>query len=217
MFMSNVLNAQDHLVHGVVHAFDSIPLIGAEIIVKSTKQSFFTDSTGAVLIFCNSKDKLKIKASGFGTQNVKITEKIKIVAVNLKSKTRETRYQEKEQKYAIGYGYVSERDKTTATEHMQKNEASFTRYSDMYELLRGQLAGVQVVNNEIIIRGTSSINSGSGALIVVDGVIMESDILRVLRPVNIKNVHVIKDGSAAIYGSRGTNGVVIIETKRGGD
>ncbi len=218
MFVSNMLKAQDHIIQGVVHAFDSIPLIGAEIKVKSTKQSVFTDASGNFVLHCNSEDKLKIVAKGFANQNVKISKKIKFVAVNLKSKARETRYQEKEQKYAIGYGYVSERDKTTATESLRKNEASFSRYSNMYELIRGQFAGVEVaMNGEIIIRGTSSFNSSSAALIVVDGVIMDSDILNTMSPIQIKNIHVIKDGSSAVYGSRGANGVVIIETRKGGD
>lgn len=216
MFVPNIIKAQDHLIHGVVHAFDSIPLIGAEIIVKSTKQSFFTDSTGTVLIFCNSKDKLKVRANGFSNQNIKINEKIKLVVVNLKLKSGVKKSNEEIQKYAIGYGYVSERDKTTATESLQKNEASFLRYSNMYELIRGQIAGVDVtMNGDIIIRGTSSFNSSSAALIVLDGVIVESDYLKILRPIEIKNIYAIKDGSTAIYGSRGANGVVIIETRNG--
>lgn len=218
MFVSNMLKAQDHAIQGVVHAFDSIPLIGAEIKVKSTKQSVFTDASGNFVLHCDSEDKLKIMAKGFHNQNVKLTKKIKYVAVNLKSKARGTSYREKEPKYAIGYGYVSEKDKTTASESLQKNEASFSRYSDMYDLIRGQFAGVEVtMNGEIIIRGTSSFNSSSAALIVVDGVIMEADILNTMSPIQVKNIHVIKDGSAAVYGSRGANGVVIIETRKGGD
>jgi TonB-dependent SusC/RagA subfamily outer membrane receptor len=217
LFVPNFLPAQDHVVYGVVHAFDSIPLIGAEIKVKSTKRSVLSDATGSFVIYCNSDDKLKIMASGFGKQNVTITKKIKFVAVNLKSKTKKQSPVHEKQKYAIGYGYVSERDKTTASASLRKNEASFSRYSDMYDLIRGQFAGVEISNGEIIIRGSNSFNSSSAALIVVDGVIMESDILNILSPVQIKNIHVIKDGSAAVYGSRGANGVVLIETKVGGD
>lgn len=217
MFFSTIIKAQDHIIHGVVHAFDSIPLIGAEIKIKSTGQSVFTDTVGKFMIQCNAVDKLKITAKGFGNQKVKITEKLKFVAVNLKSTARETRYREREQKYAIGYGYVSEKNKTTATASLSKNEASFSRYNDMYDLIRGQFAGVEVTNGEIIIRGTNSFHSSSAALIVVDGVIMESNVLNILSPIQIKNIHVIKDGSAAIYGSRGANGVLIIETLKGGD
>lgn len=217
IIVSNLLFAQSHVIHGVVHAFDSIPLIGAEVKIRSTKQVFYTDSLGNFVIHCNSKDKLQIEASGFSKQKVKITENIKVVAVNLKLASGDEKRNEEIRKYAIGYGYVSEQDKTTATAGLSKNEASFSRYADMYDLIRGQLAGVEVTNGEVIVRGVSSFNSSSAALIVVDGVIMESDVLRTISPVQVKDIHVIKDGSAAVYGSRGANGVVIIETRKGGD
>lgn len=216
MFISNILFAQSHIVHGVVHAFDSIPLIGAEVMIKSIKQSVYTDSSGVFVAPCNEKDKLKITAYGFSDQKVKINKKTKLVAVNLSLKGN-AELKEEIRASAIGYGYVLDKDKTTATEGLRKNEASFSRYTNMYQLLTGQFPGVEVSNGEVIIRGTNSLNSSSAALIVVDGVIMESDILNVLRPVGIKNVYVIKDGSAAVYGSRGANGVVLIETNRGGD
>ena len=217
MLMSSTMFAQSHIVHGVVNAFDSIPLIGAEVFIKSTKQSVYTDTAGVFVAPCNEKDKLKISASGFSNQNVTISKKIKVVAVNLKLKSAKKIKNEEIRAYAIGYGYVTDRDKTTATESLRKNEASFSRYPTMYDLLTGQFPGVEVTRGEVIIRGTNSLNSSSAALIVVDGVIMESSILNTLRPVEIKDVHVIKDGSAAVYGSRGANGVVLIETLRGGD
>ena len=68
-----------------------------------------------------------------------------------------------------------------------------------------------------IIRGTSSFHASNAALIVVDGVISDNDVLRTLSPIEVKSVDVIKDGSSAVYGSRGANGVVIIETRKGGD
>ena len=63
----------------------------------------------------------------------------------------------------------------------------------------------------------SSINSSNAALIIVDGVPSYSGVLNSLSPAQVKSISIVKDGSAAIYGSRGANGVVIIETKSGGD
>ena len=217
IFGSSVLFAQGHIIHGVVHAFDSIPLIGAEITVKSTKQSVVTDDKGIFVVACNSKDKLKVAARGFSSENVKISEKIKLVAVNLKLKRNGEQPSEEMQKYAVGYGYVSEGDRTTSVSSLSKNEASFSRYSNVFEMITGQFPGVEVRNEEFIIRGNNSFNLSSAALIVLDGVIVESDVIRNLRPVEVKNINVIKDGSAAVYGSRGANGVVLIETRKGGD
>jgi len=213
IYISNLLVAQDHTIQGVVHTLDRIPLIGAEIKVKSTKQSVLTDSLGTFVISCNSKDKLIVMAKGFYTQNVKVTKDIKLVAVNLKLKPGD-----KMQEYAIGYGYVSEQDKTSAVAGFNTNDATFMKYSNMYDLIRGQLAGVQVMNGEIIIRGgNNSFQGNSAALIVVDGIISDYEILNTLSPIQVKSINVIKDGSSAIYGSRGANGVVIIETRKGGD
>ena len=206
------LYAQDHVIHGVVHTLDRIPLIGAEIKVKSTKQSVFTDSLGNFTAFCNSEDKLKVVAKGFYNQNVKITGSTKVVAVNLKLKPGE-----KQREYAIGYGYVSGEDLTNAVAGLNTDNTTFSKYSDIYDLIRGQLAGVQINNGEIIIRGDRSFQGSSAALIVVDGVIWDSEALRTLSPIQVKSIDAIKDGSAAVYGSRGANGVILIETIKGGE
>ncbi len=212
IFVSMFLHAQDHVIHGVVHTLDKIPLIGAEIKVKSTKQSVFTDSLGNFTAFCNSEDKLKVVAKGFYNQNVKIAGSTKVVAVNLNLKPGE-----KQREYAIGYGYVSEEDRTNALAGVNTDYTSFSKYSDIYDLIRGQLAGVQIKNGEIIIRGDRSFQGSSAALIVVDGVIWDSETLRTLSPIQVKSIDAIKDGAAAVYGSRGANGVILIETLKGGE
>lgn len=204
--------AQEKVIHGVVTTFDSIPLIDAEIQVRSTKQTVLTDTLGRFSVAVNSGDVLKVKATGFFNQKVKLEEKTKFAAINLKLKPGE-----KNREYAIGYGHVSDRDKLNALATLNNNDMDFSQYSNVFELIKGRFAGVQVVNGEIIIRGINSINSSSAALIVVDGVPVDGSALNSIPPVQIKSVNVIKDGSSAIYGSRGANGVVLIETKRGND
>lgn len=207
-----VTNAQDKVVHGVVHTFDSIPLIGAKIISKSTKQMVLTDSLGSFSLPTESGDKLKIRAEGFFNQNVKVDEKTKFVAVNMRLKPGD-----KQREYAIGYGYVSEDDLTAAVNQFTAGQNDFSRYNDMYELIRGRFPGVDIQNGDIVIRGSKTFMGSNAALIVLDGVIADSEILRTISPIDVKNINVIKDGSSAVYGSRGANGVVLIETKKGGD
>lgn len=211
-FISQLLPAQEKVVHGIVHTLDSIPLIGVEIKTKSANQSFYTDSLGKFSVMTHPGDKLKIRAEGFYNENVKVGEKTKFIAVNLKMKPGE-----KQRKYAIGYGYVLENDLTTSVNQLNVNKNDFSKYNNMSELLTGRFPGVEIRNDEIFVRGSKTFQGSEAALIVIDGVIAESDILRTLSPVNVKSVNVIKDGSTAIYGSRGTNGVVIIETKKGGE
>ncbi|MBT3385958.1 MAG: TonB-dependent receptor plug domain-containing protein [Prolixibacteraceae bacterium] len=206
------INAQERIVHGIVTTFETIPVVGATVKVNSTKQVALTDSLGKFSVHCDLKDKLKISAKGFYDQNVRLPKEIKIAAVNLKLKPGE-----KGRAYAIGYGHVLEEDKLTAVSNLNQNDTDFSKYRDLYDVIRGSFSGVQVTNGEIIIRGTTSFNSSSAALIVLDGVISDASILNTISPIEVKSIDVLKDGGAAIYGSRGANGVVIIETKKGGD
>ncbi|MBT3385957.1 MAG: TonB-dependent receptor plug domain-containing protein [Prolixibacteraceae bacterium] len=209
---SSVLNAQDRVLHGMVTTFDNIPLIGAEIKVNSTKQIFLTDTLGNFSAVCNSIDKLKIDAKGFYSQKAKIESNIKFVAINLKLKSKKN-----ERFYSVGYGYVNEKEKLSAIDGLTNEDIDFNRYNNIAELISGNFSGVQIQNGEIVIRGAASLISSNAALIVVDGVISEQDILNTLHPLDIKSINIIKDGSAAIYGSRGANGVVLIETMKGGE
>ncbi len=122
-------------------------------------------------------------------------------------------------KLNIGYQVVDARNNTGAVGHVDMRQVSTLGYNDLGAFLQGRLAGVYVRQSrsgtEIIIRGESSLLLSSAALIVVDGVVMDSfDAANHLVNIHdIETVDVLKDGS--IYGSRGANGVVIITTKRG--
>ena len=87
----------------------------------------------------------------------------------------------------------------------------------MFELIRGRFPSVQVINNEIIIRGQNSLFGSNAALVIIDGSSVESSALYSISPNDVKSINIIKDSGAAIYGARGANGVVIIETKTGID
>ncbi len=201
--------AQEKMITGIVTTFDSIPLIGADVKVQSSKEVVKTDTLGRFMVKVVPDDKLKVTAKGFYNQNVKLEEKIKMVLVNLKLKPTE-----KSKEYAIGYGYVKDADRLNALAQLTNDNVNFSQYSNMYDLIRGRFAGVVVDSSgDIIIRGISSINLSSGALIIVDGVQQDKGVLQTLAPVDVKSIDIIKDGSAAIYGSRGGNGVVIIQTK----
>ncbi|HYQ58229.1 MAG TPA: TonB-dependent receptor plug domain-containing protein [Draconibacterium sp.] len=205
--------AQKRLIKGVVTTFDSIALIGADVKVKSSKEIVKTDTLGEFEVMVQPKDKISISAKGFQKVNVKIEEKIKIVAVNLKLKPTE-----KAKEYAIGYGYVKDADRLNALAQLNSDDVDFSQYSNMYDLIRGRFAGVQVSNSgEIMIRGISSINLTNAALIIIDGMQADNSVMNSLPPSQVKSINIIKDGGAAIYGARGANGVVIIETKKGNE
>ena len=116
----------------------------------------------------------------------------------------------------IGYGVQDKDHVTTAVSNVKvkKNEAQ--TYSNMYDYLRGRVPGVQVTaDNRIIIRGIGTNSSNTDPLILVDGVEMTD--LSSIDPAYVKSVDVIKDGSSAIYGMQGANGVIIIKTISAGE
>ena len=207
-FSTFLIQAQDRVIYGVVNTLDSIPLIGVEIKIKSTKQTVLTDSLGNFTAACNKEDKLKFIAKGFYTETVKIPEKAKIIAINMKLKPGE-----KQKNYAIGYGYVTDQDKTVPVSNMDIKKSDYSRYNNVFEILR--VMGAQVQDGEIILRGSKSFTASSSALIVIDGVISDYSDLNTLPPTDIERIDLLKDPASSVYGSRGANGVVLIETNKG--
>lgn len=207
------LRGQERMIHGVVTTFDSIPLIGASVLAQSSKLEVLTDSSGNYAINCKNTDKLIVSAHGFYDQKVKLNGKIKFVAINLKLKPGE-----KGGAVAIGYGHVADANKLNAVTSLSNEDLHFSQYNTIFDLIKGRCAGVQVIDNKyIIIRGINSINSkDNSALVVVDGTPLSTDALRSIQPAQVKSIDLIKDSGAAIYGTRGANGVILIETNRGG-
>jgi TonB-dependent SusC/RagA subfamily outer membrane receptor len=122
-----------------------------------------------------------------------------------------SRYVRENDSVDIGYGTQDRDHLSTSVSNVKvkKNEAQ--TYSNMYDYLRGRVPGVQVTSdNRIIIRGIGTNSNNTDPLILVDGV--EVTDLSNIDPAFVKSVDVIKDGSSAIYGMQGANGVVIIKT-----
>jgi TonB-dependent SusC/RagA subfamily outer membrane receptor len=202
------LFGQEKVIHGKITTFDSIPLIGVTIEVKSTKKVVISDTFGLFNVGCYAKDKLKISARGFSNQTVKIKGTERYVFVNLQIKPGP-----KNREMAVGYGHVKDIDKLYAISSLNEDDMDFSSYTDIYEIIRGRFPGVQVQGGEIVIRGQQTIMGSNAALLVVDGMTVDQSYFSNLSPVEIKSINVLKDASAAIYGSRGANGVVLIETK----
>lgn len=112
----------------------------------------------------------------------------------------------------VGYGTVKKRDLSHPVSSLQVKGDEVRTYRDMYEYLKGRVAGVMVTTgNRIIIRGVNTINGSSDPLIIVDGA--ECQDLSTINPNDVKSVDILKDSAAAIYGVRGANGVIVITTK----
>lgn len=113
----------------------------------------------------------------------------------------------------IGYGAVPKDNLTGSVSKVKLKTADMT-YDNIYEYLRGRVPGVVIGPGDppsIIIRGKGTINSATDPLILVDGV--EVSDISLISPSDVESVEVIKDGTSAIYGVRGANGVILITTK----
>ncbi len=112
----------------------------------------------------------------------------------------------------VGYGTAVQRNVTSSVSVVDVAEkGKVNTYRDIYEMIRGKCPGVQVLGNRILIRGVNSINSSTDPLFVVDGSPVNS--IDNINPNDVKSISVLKDSAAAIYGSRGANGVILITLK----
>ena len=211
-------------VNGLVKDATGEPVIGATVRVEGTQMGTATDFDGNfTLEGVPQGAKLQISSVGYDSQEVTAAS---FVEVTLTEST-----QMLENLVVIGYGVVKKNDLTgsvTALKPDAKNKGVVVSAQDM---LGGKVAGVSVTSNSgepgggatIRIRGGSSLNASNNPLVVIDGIAMDnngvsgvSNPLSLVNPQDIESFNVLKDASAtAIYGSRGSNGVIIITTKKG--
>lgn len=204
--------AQTRVVHGVLTAYNKYPVANIEVVAKKSKATTVSDSIGNFSIVCKDKDQIRVKPETFKSVSRSVgkdTDTLRINLVFMDSK--------KNRELAVGYGYMSKKDLTFAAEHLQQENNEYCNFANIYELLKGRFPGVTVDGTSgsyrVFIRGTQSINSNNEVLFVVDG--SPAANVSGLYPCEIRSIDVIKDGMASMYGTRGSNGVILIETKRG--
>ena len=210
LFSVNTL-AQTKVVSGVLTAFNKYPVANVEVKAQKSKSSVLSYSLGFFQIVCNQKDVIKIKPEAFKSVSRKISKGDDTLQINLVFMDSK-----KNRKIAVGYGYMEEKDLTYAVSHLQQENNEYCNFLNVYELLKGRFPGVHVDGTSgsyvIYIRENHSINSSNDVLFVVDGSISAS--IDWIYPCEISSISVLKDGMAAMYGSRGSNGVILIETKK---
>ncbi len=212
------LSAQE--ITGVIMASDSPdPVIGANVSIKGTTTGTITDFDGNFYIDAKVGDVLVVSFIGYKAQEiaVKSTAPIKV--------TLQPDNVMLEEVVAIGYGTMKKADLTGAVTSVSAEDLVKAPVSGLDQALQGRAAGVTVTSNSgqpgeaatIRIRGIGSAMGGNDPLYVVDGVIIGTNI-SFLSPNDIESMDILKDASAAaIYGSRGANGVILIKTKTGSE
>ena len=220
LLFSTVLYAQSKVVSGIVtDNTTGEPLIGVSVVLKGSTIGTQTDVSGKynLTVTVNAGTILVFRTIGYTKNEVAVGSQA-IINVKLQSET-----QQLNEVVAIGYGTVKRGDVAGSIASVSAKDLKDNPSNSLAEVLEGKLAGVQITvsqgapgaDADINIRGRSSITQSGAPLYIVDGVQVDNA-LSILNPQDIANIDVLKDAaSTAIYGARGSNGVVIITTKGG--
>ncbi len=207
-------------VKGTVVDTEGEPVIGASVMEKGTSNGCITDFDGNFSIDLPEKATLTFSFIGFKTEEISMSDirpdQRHLFVVELQEDNALL-----DELVVIGYGTQRKGDITSSIASVKSEDFTKGKIGDAAELVKGKIAGLSVVNSDgdptatssIMLRGINTINGSVTPLILVDGI---EGSLTTVAPENIASIDVLKDASAAaIYGTRGANGVIIITTKTG--
>lgn len=223
LFLSLGAYGQQITIKGNVKDNTGLPIIGTNVFLKGTSIGTITDLDGNYLLRANKGDILVFSFVGYKSQELSAAPVINVIlqedAIMLQGAV------------VIGYGKVKKEDLTGSVTSIKPDKLNHGLTTNAQDMMTGKIAGVSVINNggtpggssTIRIRGGSSLSASNDPLIVIDGLAIDnegvkglSNPLSMVNPNDIETFTVLKDASAtAIYGSRASNGVIIITTKRG--
>lgn len=228
--------AQDRQITGVVNDDQGSPLPGVSILVKGTVQGSITDFEGKYSVTVPEGSTLVYSSIGFLSQEVVITDQ-SVIDISLREDIMEL-----DEIVVVGYGTSKKSDLTGAMASLNGDDFNAIAGASPEQMMQGRVAGVEITSNNgepgagasITVRGASTFRSGAQPLYIIDGIPMDmqstspdgpskggiastpTNPLNFINPNDIASIDILKDASAAaIYGSRGANGVILITTKKG--
>ena len=223
LFAAFSLSMSAQVTGTVLDASTAEPIIGANVIEKGTTNGTITDFDGNFVLMAQEGALLEISYMGYKTVEVKATNGMQI---QLGEDTELL-----DEVVVVGYGVVKKNDATGSVTAIKPDEMNKSLTTTATDMLVGKVAGVNVTTNDgtpgggatIRVRGGSSLKAANDPLIVIDGLAMDNDGIKgvsnplsLVNPNDIETFTVLKDASAtAIYGSRASNGVILITTKKG--
>ena len=217
MCVANTASAQQTKITGTVKDPGGEPLIGVSVKVDKSGKGTVTDIDGYFAIEVSPSSTLEFSYIGFETASEKVGNR-KVIDVILKEKSNILN-----EVVVIGYGTMDKKELTSAISHVGEKDFLTVSSSDPSMMIQGKVPGVSITNTgagdpnnqaSIQIRGVSSRSAGLGPLVVIDGV--PGGNLTNINLNDIASFDILKDGAAsAIYGTRGSNGVILVTTKKG--
>lgn len=208
-----VVQQKNNKIKGTIVDKSGEPIIGANVVVKGTTNGTITDVDGNYTLDVPDKAILQVSYIGYLTQDIPVGNK-NVLTVRLIEDT-----QNLDEVVVVGYGTQKKGEVASAISSIKSENFVKVPTTDIGQLIRGQVAGLAVVSpdgnpvgsSQISLRGATSLLSRSTPLILIDGIPGD---MNTVSPDDIEQIDVLKDGSAAaIYGTRGTNGVILITTK----
>ena len=216
LFMIGTAFAQTDVSGIIISKDDGQPVVGATIQIVGSGTGTISDIDGKFkLNLPQGKKTLRISYVGMETQEVIAKSNMHIVMTSAQKSIDEV--------IVVAYGTAKKSAFTGSAKVLGSDELTKVQCTNPIEAMKGKVAGVQMVNSSgapgststIRIRGISSINAGNAPLIILDGAPYDGD-LNLINPQEIKSQTILKDAaSAALYGARGANGVILITTKNG--
>jgi TonB-dependent SusC/RagA subfamily outer membrane receptor len=204
-----------HFISGYVTDMDYYPVVGALIMVDNKNTDITTDDKGyyRVRIPRNIKS-IGVYSFTYGMIEESVNGRTRInfrfSASGLSKLPQDDNESvEDDDKVNIGYSKVNRRNLTTSVSTLDATDSRFSTYTSIYEMMKGTLPGVLVNGDRVLVRGYSSLFGSNEPLYVVDGVPVNT--IDDLSPRLVKSIGVLKGPAAAIYGSRGANGVILID------
>ncbi len=190
-------------------------IIGASVVVKGTSNGTVTDFDGNFTLKCQSGSKLVITYIGFTPQEQSAKDGMEVTLKEDVAQLNEV--------VVVGYGSMAKKEISSSVVQIGKDQFNQGAASDAMALVAGKVAGLNVASTadanpnamtDIQVRGAGSLTASNGPLVVIDGI--AGGDLRNIATQDVESITVLKDaGSAAIYGTRGANGVILVTTKKG--
>ena len=190
-------------------------VIGASIVVKGTSNGTVTDFDGNFTLKCQSGAKLVITYIGYTPQEVAAKDGMQVTLKEDVAQLNEV--------VVVGYGSMAKKEISSSVVQISKDQFNQGAASDAMALVAGKVAGLNVASSadanpnamtDIQVRGAGSLSASNGPLVVIDGI--AGGDLRNIATQDVESITVLKDaGSAAIYGTRGATGVILVTTKKG--
>ena len=225
LFLSAAAMAQNSVTGKVTDSKDGSPAVGVTVTVKGTKTATQTSADGTFKIAAPANATLVFTGVSFTTREVAVNNQAAVEVSLVQSN------QQLNEVVVVAYGTRRKSDLTGSVTSVSAKDFQKGAIASSEQLLQGKVAGLQITSgggsagggSRIRIRGASSLNASNDPLVVIDGVPVEGNgiggggnLLNTINPNDIESMSVLKDASAtALYGSRATNGVLIITTKKG--